>query len=61
MTVPWNIGDRVVKVGEATIFVIEAFRREDLNTVAVVREQGTENRREIRIDVATPVLYRKVS
>jgi hypothetical protein len=60
MTVHWNIGDRVVKVGVPTIFVIESFRREGDETVAVVRAQHTDERREIRIDVATPVLYKKV-
>ena len=60
MTVHWNVGDRVVKVGQATVYVIESFRREGDQMVAVARAQHTEERREIPIDVATPVLYKKV-
>ena len=60
MTVPWNVGDRVMQVGQTTVYVIESFRRDDGQTVAVVRAQHTQERREIRIDVATPVLFKKV-
>lgn len=60
MTVHWNIGDRVIQVGAATIYVIESFRREGLVTYAIARVQHTEERREIKIDVATPILFRKV-
>ncbi|MGV3618709.1 MAG: hypothetical protein ACO1SV_25585 [Fimbriimonas sp.] len=60
MTVHWNVGDRVVQVGMTTIYVIESFRREGDQTLAIARAQHTDERREIRIDVATPVLYKKV-
>lgn len=60
MTVHWNIGDRVIQVGAPTIYVIESFRREGLETYAIARVQHSEERREIKIDVATPVLFRKV-
>ena len=60
MTVHWNIGDRVVQVGKPTVYVIESFRRDGLVTYAIARAQHSEERREIRIDVATPVLFKKV-
>lgn len=60
MTVHWNIGDRVVQVGMPTIYVIESFRREGEKTLALARAQHTDERREIAIDVATPVLFKKV-
>ncbi len=60
MTVNWNIGDRVIQVGQPTVYVIESFRREGTLTFAVARIQHTEERRDIRIDVATPVLFKKV-
>lgn len=60
MTVPWNIGDRVFRVGNPTVMIIEAFRRTEKGTVAVARVQHSELRQEIKIDVATPVLYGKL-
>lgn len=60
MTVPWNIGDRVAKVGQPTIYIIEAFRRSEKGTTAVVRVQHSDSRELIKIDIATPVLYCKV-
>jgi hypothetical protein len=60
VTVNWNIGDRVLRVGEDTVYVIESFRKDGDRTIAVARAQGTEKRREIVIDVATPVLFKKV-
>jgi hypothetical protein len=43
-----------------TIYVIESFRREGEKTLALARAQHTDERREIAIDVATPVLFKKV-
>jgi hypothetical protein len=60
MTVHWNVGDRVVQVGMPTIYVIESFRREGEKTLALARAQHTDERRVIPIDVATPVLFKKV-
>lgn len=60
MTVPWNIGDRVIRVGQPNVYIIESFRKVEFETYAKVRVQHTDERREIRIDVATPVLYRKI-
>lgn len=50
----------MVQVGLPTVYVIEAFRREGDQTYAVARVQHSDERREIRIDVATPVLFKKV-
>ena len=50
----------MVQVGMPTIYVIESFRREGEKTLALARVQHTDERRVIPIDVATPVLFKKV-